>query len=475
MSDQHSSSPDSLSVPLLTLEEVQEEIHLARQAAARYHRLLQAPGVDLGRMRADFERDMLSEKLDYGPRMLCDTLRPHFITASLHAYVERVASTVTRALLRLGRLGVDSPEIQDAIGLTDVERELVAIDPGYADASALSRLDAFVSDQGLHLIEINGEAPTGVGYNERLFRVFDRLPPMREFQVDQRLRTTDGTAMVLDTLLEVYREWGGQGTPRVAIVDWKGLVTQREFEIFAEHFESRGVRTRIVDPLDLEIHQGRLVADGEPIDLVYRRVITTEFIDRRATCQALEVAYRERLACFVNSFRSKFLHKKLSFSLLHDPRFRSLLSDEEASLARRHVPTTWALRPRPLHDGGEEHDPLEFAVTHRDELVLKPNDDYGGRGLMLGRETEPDRWREGIAHALADGSDPRRLMVLQRRIPLFQEDFPNLEGRMDRYYVDLDPFFFREQMFGFLTRMSVRAISNVSAGGGQIPTYILEG
>lgn len=464
----------STNEPLLTREELQEEIRRAHDAADRYHARLRDPEVDLEGVRADFERDMLSEKLDYGPRMLCDTLRPHFITRRMADYVERVASTVTRALLRLGRTGVTSPEIQDAIGLTEAERDLVAVDPGYADVSALSRLDAFVGDEGMHLVEINGEAPTGVGYNERLFRVFDRLPLMRAFREDRRLCATDGTSRVLDTLLEVYREWGGSGVPRVAIVDWKGVVTHREFEIFAEHFESRGVRTSIVDPRDLEIRHGRLVAEGDPIDLVYRRVITNEFIDRRDSCRALETAYREGLACFVNSFRSKFLHKKLSFSLLHDPRFAHLLAPEEIALARHHVPATWALRPQPLHDGGQEHDPLEFALARQDALVLKPNDDYGGRGLLLGRETPPAQWREGVERALAEGHDPRRLMVLQRRIPLFQEEFPDTRGRMDRYYVDLDPFFFREHMFGYLTRMSVRAISNVTAGGGQIPTYILE-
>jgi uncharacterized circularly permuted ATP-grasp superfamily protein len=372
---------------------------------------------------------------------------------------------------RLARHALEHAELLDALGVTATERELMGVDPRYRDLTALSRLDTFVSEEGVHLVEYNAECPTGAGYNQRLFRVFDRLPPLREFALAHPLEKHDGADDVLAVLTSCWREWGGEGTPTIGIVDWGNVVTRGEFEIFAEWFRTHDVPTVIVDPRELELRDGRLYGGGARIDVVYRRLLTAEFIARREACAVFEEAYRRQAACFVNNFRTKLLHKKLIFGLLWDPRCQAWLSDEERALVRRHVPWTQRVVRGEAEVEGERVNLIEYAVARRETLVLKPNDDYGGKGLLLGREATPEAWREGLEGALARGDD----YVLQRIIPLFQAPFPDLEGEVRDYYVDLDPFFYRERMFGFMSRMSTRRVSNVTTGGGQMPTYVLAG
>ena len=445
------------------------EVQRTETAAQAYRTVLDAHLASTPTLRAAFEADMRAERLDYGPnRMLCSTFRPHFLTAALHDHITHVVTTLTRALHRIARQALEDREMQDALGVTEAERSLIAVDPGYSDLSALSRLDTFVSAEGVHLVEYNAECPTGVGYNQRLFRVFDRLPPLVDFRRTRPLDRQDGADDVLDTLLSCWREWGGRSSPRIGIVDWETVVTRGEFEIFAEHFRARDIDTVIVDPRALELRDGRLYGGGGPIDLVYRRLLTAEFIERKDTCAVFEEAYRRQAACFVNSFRTKLLHKKLVFTLLHDPRWTGSLTEEERALARAHVPFTIALTNGEAEIEGERTNVVSWARDRQRELVLKPNDDYGGKGLLLGSQATPDAWAAEVERAAHEGG-----YVVQCAIALHESSFPDLDGAWNPYYVDIDPFFYRERMHGFMSRMSRSRVSNVTTGGGQMPTYVL--
>jgi hypothetical protein len=41
-------------------------------------------------------------------------------------------------------------------------------------------------------------------------------------------------------------------------------------------------------------------------------------------------------------------------------------------------------------------------------------------------------------------------------------------------YVDLDPYLFRGELGGILTRLSATSLCNVTAGGGSVPTFVAE-
>lgn len=456
--------------PSAAVIDLAREFRVVQQACDDYRVLLEEQASRLRDAAEGFIADMRSEGLQYGPqRMLCETLRPHFITARLEAYVEYVVTALVAAMHRLAEHARSDAEMQQALGVTHAEREFFEIDAGYPDLSALSRLDTFVSPEGLHLVEYNAECPTGVGYNQRLFRVFDRLPLLGSFALKNPLRKADGTDRVMQTLRTCWQAWGGQGTPTVGIVDWDNVVTRGEFEIFAEWFRAHDVPTIVVDPRALQLRNGKLYGAGERIDVVYRRLLTSEFIERRGECAVFEAAYCEQAACFVNNLRTKLLHKKLIFGLLWDARWQSLLSQEERRLVRCHVPWTQRLQKGKAEVDGESVDLFAYARANRDELVLKPNDDYGGKGLMLGSEASEPDWMAALERVAAGADD----YVLQRRIPLYQAQFPDMEGKWKDHYVDLDPFFYRGEMFGYMSRMSTQRISNVTTGGGQMPTYVL--
>src|SRR5438034_9929617 len=214
-----------------------------------------------------------------------------------------------------------------------------------------------------------------MAYSDTLASVFERLPVMRAFRRRFRIRRLPVAGQQLSTMLRCFREWGRETTPVVAIVDWKGLPTVAEFEMFRDRFESRGIRTIICSPEELEYRRRRLYANGTKVNLVYRRVLTSELLERGDQGRALRGAYLDGAACGGNTFRAKLLHKKMSLALLSDERYASLYTAAQRTAIDEHVPWTRKVRAGPTTYRGRRIDDLaEHVAANRDRLVLKPND-----------------------------------------------------------------------------------------------------
>jgi uncharacterized circularly permuted ATP-grasp superfamily protein len=418
---------------------------------------------------------MRAARLTFGDRVHCPFLRPLFLDPADVARVARVAELVAGVGERLVAAALEQPALMDAVGLTDAERSLVAIDPGYTRASTASRLDGFLLEDSLAFAEYNAESPAGLGYTEVLARLFDELPVMERFKQAYTATYYPLRDGILDALLASYREWSGTASsPTILIVDFHGVPTWTEFEILAEHFESRGVPTVVADPREVTFENGALMAAGRRIDLVYRRVLINDILSHTAECAALVEAYRTRAVCVANTFRCKIPHKKAFFAVLTDDAHAGLFTPEERAAFDAHIPWTRIVGPRTTTAEGRRVDLLEYIRTAREQLVIKPNDEYGGAGVVLGWEVDDGTWQAAIDRAV-DGETGQ--WVAQRRIPVRRESFPHVETPhrvvQRDFLVDLAPYIFRGRVGGFLTRLSSSGLANVTSGGGQVPSFVV--
>ena len=107
--------------------------------------------------------------------------------------------------------------------------------------------------------------------------------------------------------------------------------------------------------------------------------------------------------------------------------------------------------------------------------MLKPNDEYGGKGVLLGWEASGPEWSAALNAAL---TDPPGSWVVQERIPIRREVFPQFDAEghvtMPEVLVDFAPYLFRGRMAGFLTRLSATGLANVTSGGGQVPAFVVD-
>ena len=430
-------------------------------------------------------RRLHDARLVFGGRLSCPFLRPLFMDVRDEARQRAACEVIARIGERIVREAMHDETLLADFGLSDAERALVEIDPGYEYASTASRIDSFLLPDSLMFAEYNAESPAGLGYTEVLADEFAALPIMARFRERFVAETYPLMDAMLEALLASYRDWGGAAAPpRMVITDFRGVPTWSEFEILAERFTQRGVPTVIADPRELEIAGGRLIAAGAPVDLVYRRALINDLVARPDDTRVLVQAYRDRLACVANTLRCKIPHKKSFFAVLTDEAHAHRFSPDERAAIKAHVPWTRVVAERrttmPPPPGlrqtgssGAEADLVTFVRDGRERLVLKPTDDFGGHGVTLGWEADAATWESALQGALAA---PPGTWIVQERIPIRREPFPIVEGPPHRVttrdmLVDCAPYLFRGKVSGFLTRLSSSGLANVTSGGGQVPVF----
>ena len=444
---------------------------VAAEPAAVYHGLLEDAGLaeaSVEHLRAGQQR----RGLRFGDRPLSVALRPNLLTSRRHRESVAAAMAVRAALDRLERALLADDGLRALLDLAPEEERLALADPGCRSSSPSARLDSFFGEQ-VRYVEYNAESPAGMAYEDTLAEVFAGLPVMRAFRRRYRLRAMPVRRRQLASLLRAFREWGRADTPTIAIVDWSGQPTASEFELFRSFFESRGVPTVICDPGELELRRGRLHAAGRAVNLVYRRVLTSELLASPEAARPLLDAYTSGAACVVNTFRAKLLHKKMSLALLSDERHAHLYTPAQREAIERHVPWTRRVADgATTRHGSPVPDLLAHCAEHRRELVLKPNDDYGGRGVVLGWTVDQPEWERALQAAAAAPS------VVQEAVEVPTEPFPVALDRVELLdlAIDMDPYLFDGRPGGCLTRLSATGLLNVTAGAGSIvPTYVVEG
>jgi len=427
---------------------------------AAYHALLEDPRLAAASQEA-LQAGQRSKRLTFGDRPLSISLRPQLLTKQRYQQAVSAAQATYSALQALERALLRDAGLRAELDLDPEEEKLALADPGCRSSSPSARLDSFMADE-VRYVEYNAESPAGMAYGDNLAEVFATLPVMKAFRRRFRGRFLSTRRRQLAAMLRAFKQWRQAETPVVAIVDWVGLPTATEFEMFKEYFESQGVQTLICDPRELELRRGKLFAGGTAVNLVYRRVLTSELLARGEETRALRDAYLAGAACVVNTFRAKLLHKKMSLALLSDDRYRGLYSPAQRAAIKRHIP--WTRRVRP--------ELADTIARRREELVLKPNDEYGGKGVVLGWTVEQSEWEAAVEVALTQS------YVVQEAVPVPRQTFPVAldEVRYLDLAIDLDPYLFDGRAAGCLTRLSAAALLNVTAGAGSIvPTFVVEG
>ncbi|MBI4277730.1 MAG: hypothetical protein HY660_04685 [Armatimonadetes bacterium] len=445
-----------------------------RAAIGVYHDLL--TGDLAAACQAQLDDQMQRRGLFFGERPLCTVLRPRFLTPRQYRFLQTRGRVILRALHKIFRRAVADAAFRAQFGLTEWEEALIRHDPGFRDPTPTSRFDSFfvTEREELRFTEYNGETPAAPAYNDVLSEVFLGLPVMREFLRRYEVRPLPARHNVLHVLLDAYRQWAGRGDPpRIAILDWREVPTYSEFVLFEQYFHSQGLECVIADPREVEYRHGRLVAGDFVITLIYKRVLISELIGRGGVDHPVVRAVRDGAVCMVNPFRCKILHKKASLAVLSDARNAGLFTAAERAAIEAHIPWTRRVEERRTRYRSRTVDLVPFILKHREQLVLKPNDEYGGKGVVLGWQTGAQAWERAVRSALVEPA------IVQERVTLPSEPYPSLvDGRlemMDRM-LDTDPFAFHgTHVDGCLTRLSTEALLNVTAGGGStVPTFVVE-
>jgi hypothetical protein len=449
------------------------------EAIATYHDLLtENLAAESG---GQLEEQQRRRGLSFGDRPLCTVLRPRFLTVEQFRFLCTRVRVLLGAFTILHEAALASPEVRRQFRLTEQEEIVLSYEPGFRCPMPTARLDAFFvpAQRGsgvgqLRFTEFNAETPAAAAYTDILAEVFLALPIMGAFAHHYRATLQPSRPGVYHALLEAYRQWSGRrDLPRIAILDWKEVPTYSEFVLFERYFKDNGLECIIADPREVEYRGGQLRAGDFPITLLYKRVLISELLQRGGLEHPVVRAVRDGAVCMVNPFCCKLLYKKASLAALGDEANARLFSAEQQQAIAEHIPWTRIVEERHTQFAGQRIDLVPFILEHRERFVLKPNDDYGGKGIVLGWTVDVSRWEQAVRSALAEP------YVVQDRITLPHEPFAALvEGKVQisQRMLDTAPFVCHgECVDGCLTRIATDPLLNVTAGGGStVPTFVIE-
>ena len=142
---------------------------LLLEAVAHYHRLLEDEELAAASYKM-LNEGLETNRLIFGGRRLSPYLRPHFITAADWQRIKLVCETIWSALQKVKDAAVQDDAMLDELGVTEIEKVLVRIDPGYSQVSPTARLDSFLTEDTYSFVELNGESPAGIAFANALAR-----------------------------------------------------------------------------------------------------------------------------------------------------------------------------------------------------------------------------------------------------------------------------------------------------------------
>jgi hypothetical protein len=441
------------------------------EAIARYHKILESePYKDLSWVKV-LQQRMEDENLSSGGRLLCPFLRPNFVTQRQYDTLVKAGEALMSAMERVQKIALASPTLLSRMHLLPAEKMLAAIDPGYDVPEVSSKLDLQINNGSLHVLQYNGDSPTGVAYSEGLSEIFYDAPPVKEFRRKYNLTRVGGKKPFLAALLKANKQFGGPVKPNIAILEFRNPSGSSEFSLFCDYFRKEGYNAEIVAPDQLEYRNGVLRSGAFEINLIYRRISVQEFLVKFDLSHPLVGAYRDHAVCMVNSFRSELSHKRSMFGLLTDEEVTAKFPLVERKAIRDHVPWTRLVKAGMTTYKDQQVDLLTLINENRNNFVLKPNDDSSDDPTFPGWQMDQQGWERAVRQAR------RATYVVQERVESAKSLFPLLNyGHLEfkEMQVDVHPQVFLGKVAGCSSWVSAANSTAFSSSAGLAPTFIID-
>ncbi len=450
------------------------------EAAALVHTIEALPGGEFERLQETANAALVNLGITFNvygdgagvERVLPFDMVPRIVDASEWDQIERGLRQRIYALnCFIDDVYHDGKILHDGV----VPRELVLSAPSYRKACLglnpprgvwchITGTDLVRDRDGqFYVLEDNMRSPSGVSYvleNRRLMkRTFPAL-----FSSSHVRPVDDYPSRLLETLacLAPDRE-----SPEVAVLT-PGVFNSAYFE---HSYLALQMGVELVEGRDLVVDDDtvymRTTRGLERVDVLYRR-IDDDFLDPTVFrsdsflgVPGLMEAYRKGRVALANAPGTGIADDKAIYAFV--PEIIRYYTGEDAIL--NNVPTYLCWR---------EAD-LDYVLQHIDELVVKPANESGGYGMIVGPHATG---QEREAFALKVRADPRNYIaqpvLALSRAPVIVED--HFEGR----HVDLRPYIlYGEDIYvlpGGLTRVALKKgslVVNSSQGGGSKDTWIL--
>ena len=337
---------------------------------------------------SDYKRlldECVKRKFLYKGKPIPFEYQPLLISDKDEEAFKRIAKETMSIVKKVTENYVKDESYRKLFGYYDFVEKLILHEPGYDMPVPMARFDVFYNGyEDFGFCEINTDGTSAMLEDYAIASL------LLESKIFEDLNWNFSRYELFDTwvkkIISLYSDIKGERPKTVLIADFNDTGTPDEFLMFKEHFENNGVKCIIEDISNLDYNEdkNRLIAKGEEIDLVYRRVVMSDLVRRKADSHAFIKAYLNDAAVYVGSFRSQVVHNKVFFSVAHMDETKEFLTDEENEFVKKHIPFTARF------EGDEAF--FNKIVKNKDKYIFKPTDLNAARGVYTGRSMSEDEF-----------------------------------------------------------------------------------
>lgn len=339
-------------------------------------------------------------------------------------------------------------EIRQYYNFDERLEALILKESPYASLVPMARFDIFYYGPGeFKFCELNTDGTSAMNEDKELARVFSSGALVDKISEEVALNSFELFDTWVEEVMSIYKESGGiKEKPSIAIVDLFEKSSAIEFEVFKERFEAHGLPCYIVDARQLTYNEG-LFYEDKGVDIVYRRLVTRDMMDRIQELPALEAACHDNTTLIIGNIQSQVVHNKLFFKLLHDDLVRQYFNAEELAFIDAHVPLTESIEV-----AGHN---IQRYIDEKDQWLIKPLDFYASIGVYAGRDHDPQAWRQLLEDHL---QKPYLLQAFCTPPEFLNIDLVEGALKLDSYKHITGLFVYNGKLFGIYSRAGRTAI-----------------
>ncbi len=323
---------------------------------------------------------------------------PKYFTREGYSYIKREIEFCWQILVKVIRRYLDDEAYRKIFPFSKELEALIMKAPSYETLLPICRLDIFLNEETgeYKFCEFNADGSSAMNENRELNRVYPDTLLYRQMNEKYQQRMFELFDSWVEVFLSICAETGKlPERPSVGIVDFlEKASSQAEFDEYKRAFERAGCRAYVCEIRALGYDgQHLLTEDGEVIEAVYRRAVTSDLMKYKEEIRPFMQAVRDENVVLIGDFCTQVVHDKALFEILHRSETMGFMDEREQKYIRDHIPYTAFL--------SREKSALQEVREQKDRWILKPEDSYGAHGIYCGVQMSEEQWT-GALDRLAD-------------------------------------------------------------------------
>ncbi|NLL82377.1 MAG: glutathionylspermidine synthase family protein [Tissierellia bacterium] len=390
---------------------------------------------------------------------------PMFFTEADIENFEKISKNIISITNKITDRYIRDQDFRRKFGYPKFIEDLIQVDNGYDINVPIGRFDIFYKDyENFMFCEINTDGSSAMNEDNTIGRILLESKSIKDFGEIYEVEPFELIDSWVDRSIEIFNIYDPNNKkPNVAIVDFVESATSAEFEEFKKSYIKKGYNCIIADPRDLEYRDKSLYFGDYKIDLVYRRIVSYELIEKAKQIPDFIQAYKDRAFCCIGSIKSHVVHNKIFFKILHDEDTLEGLSEDEQDFVKRHIPYTGIF-------GGQE-EAYNLVLENKDKYIMKPMDLNASQGVFVGRDLSQEEWEERLKNVWN-----KDYLYQEYFDPFFRKHVVFLDDdvKVEEFKSVVGLFIYKEKFAGLYTRVGSENIISGATSYYTLPNMLVK-